>query len=103
MSFTYSTRGVNKHLNIFDNLYTKKKKKEKTRTRWPRRSDEVYVKSQESQKNYKNNEVITITSVHVCARVESCDETRTHTRTHNGNIHIRTHTVTHLIPSFCSL
>ena len=41
----------------------------KTSTRRPLRSDEVCVKSQESQKNYKNDHVITITKAHVCARV----------------------------------
>ena len=83
--FLSVSRRVNKHLNIFHNLNTKNKKKKNTSTRWPRRSDEVYVKSRESQKNYKDNEVITITitRVCVCARVESCDETCTHTHTHS--------------------
>ena len=62
-NFLSVSRRVNKHLNIFHNLYTKKKS-----ARWPQRSDEVYVDSRESQKNYKNNKVITITSARVCAR-----------------------------------
>ena len=33
------------------------------------RSDKVYVKSRESQKNYKNNKVIMITSVRACVCV----------------------------------
>ena len=65
------------------------------------RSDEVCVKSRENQKNYKNNEVIMITSVCVFVGVESCDETCTHTRTHNGNTHTHTPTLSLTIPSLC--
>ena len=74
-------------------MYKKKKKKKKKSTLWPRRSDEVYVKSRESQKNHKNNEVITITSARVCEWVVF-DETHTHV--HTTATHIRTHTGTHL-------
>ena len=44
--------------------------------------------------------------MHVCVRqLESCDETHTHTCTHNGSTHIQTYAFTPshtIIPSFCS-
>ena len=61
-NFLSVSRRVNKHLNIFHNLCTKKKKK--ASTRW---SDEVYVKSRESQKNYKNNNNNFFFFVSLCA------------------------------------
>ena len=51
------------------------------------------IKSWENQKIYKNNEVITITSACVCARVVLWQDTHTHTHTctHNGNTHRQSH------------
>ena len=56
-------------------------------------SNHFLVKKGESYR--PSNTVITITSVCVCARVESCDKTckHTHARTHNGNTH--TYQLTH--------
>ena len=100
-NFLLGTRRVK----YFPSEYKKKKKKKKKvlGLEGPMRS---MLKVRESQKNDKNNKVglIMITSTHVCARVESCDETRTHTYTHNGNTHTYALTPSHtIVPSFCSL
>ena len=69
-NFLSVSRRVNKLSNIFHNLCTKKKKKKKTQVlvglEGLMRS---MLKVEKVRKILKNNEIITITSPYVCARV----------------------------------